>query len=114
MNAIFNDGETTTVICDDLVAVEKNGKISTSVVEGSVLASVLGEEAVEKRSMLMDCRPNCPEITESDDDLGIVELIGKETCAYLNGRLKVKGWKAKLAKMVAGKLCARAVAADQA
>ena len=41
-------------------------------------------------------------------------MIGKETCAYLNGRLKVKGWKAKLGKMIAGKLCARAVAADQA
>ena len=51
VNAVVVNGETTTVICDDLVAVQKNGETSMSVTEGSVLASVLGEESVEKRSM---------------------------------------------------------------
>merc|ERR1711871_1841516 len=53
INAVVVNGETTTVICDDLVAVQKDGATSMTVTEGSVLASVLGaEESVEKRSVL--------------------------------------------------------------
>ena len=53
VNAVVVNGETTTVICDDLVAVQKNGETSATVTEGSVLASVLGaEESVEKRNVV--------------------------------------------------------------
>ena len=50
VNAVVVNGETTTVICDDLVAVQKNGQMTVSVTEGSVLESVLGEETVQKRA----------------------------------------------------------------
>ena len=50
VNAVVVNGETTTIICDDLVAVQNNGATSITVSEGSVLASILGEESVEKRS----------------------------------------------------------------
>ena len=109
VNAVVVNGETTTVICDDLVAVEENGKTSMTFAEGSVLASVLGaEEAVEKRSTLAFCEPNCPEgpaplITQEK----AVGFLGSEYCAYMSGRAKVKGWKAKLAKMIVTKICAR-------
>ena len=113
VNAVVVNGETTTVICDDLVAVEENGKTSMTFAEGSVLASVVGEEAVEKRSTLANCLPNCPEgpaplITQEK----AVGFLGSEYCAYMSGRAKVKGWKAKLAKMVLTKLCARAAKAS--
>ena len=49
VNSVVVNGETTTVICDDLIAVEKNGKTTLTVTKGSVLASVLGVQSVEKR-----------------------------------------------------------------
>merc|ERR1711871_785685 len=54
INAVVINGESTTVICDDLVAVQENGETKFSVTEGSVLASVVVDETVEKRNL------NCP------------------------------------------------------
>ena len=51
VNGVVVNGETTTVICDDLIAVQNNGEITMSVAEESVLASVMGEESVESRSV---------------------------------------------------------------
>ena len=90
VNAVVVNGETTTVICDDLVAVQQNGEISTTVAEGSVLASVLGEESVAKRSMNMMCDGPCPELKkEEKDPYRHIKAVGKEFC--MRGAKKVKG-----------------------
>ena len=53
VNAVVVQGETTTIVCDDLVQVLTDGAMTSfSVTEGSVLASVLTDvDAVEKRTM---------------------------------------------------------------
>ena len=51
VNGVVVNGETTTLICDDLVAKIENGVTTLTVAEGSVLASVMGED-VEKRNAL--------------------------------------------------------------
>ena len=53
VNAVVVQGETTTIVCDELVQVLTDGAMTSfSVTEGSVLAGVLADvEAVEKRSV---------------------------------------------------------------
>ena len=51
VNAVVINGETTTFICDDLIAVQKNGETLQLVTEGSVLASVVEVESIEKRNL---------------------------------------------------------------
>ena len=51
INARVYDNAVDTIICDDLMIVRENGQVTVSVVEGSILNSVLGGEAVETRNM---------------------------------------------------------------
>ena len=54
VNTVVIQGSTKTVICDDLVMVQKAGAKDTfTVTEGSVLESALGDAAVEKRNLNM-------------------------------------------------------------
>ena len=91
VNAVVINGEAKTVICDDAVVVQENGETSTTVAEGSVLASVLGaEESVDKRSMNMMCDGSCPELKkEEKDPYRHIKAVGKEFC--MRGAKKVKG-----------------------
>ena len=50
VNAIVINGESKTVICDDLVVVEKDGETEMAVAKDSILASIVGA-GVEKRSL---------------------------------------------------------------
>ena len=50
VNAVVVQGETTTIICDDLVQVEESGDLKYGIREGSALESVLGGET-EKRNL---------------------------------------------------------------
>ena len=59
VNAVVVNGETTTVLCDDVVVVQKDGETQLNVMKDSVVETLLGElidEAVAKRSL--DC-PQC-------------------------------------------------------
>ena len=50
VNAVVVQGETTTIICDDLVQVEESGDLKYGIREGSALASILSGD-VEKRNL---------------------------------------------------------------
>ena len=103
VNAVVVNGETTTLICDDLVAVQKNGETSTSVAEGSVLASILGEEAFEKRRLnfMPHQQPTVEKEPMSDEVVAelaicaaapIACLVGKGTQALVTGFIGFKRW----------------------
>ena len=102
VNAVVVNGETTTLICDDLVAVQKNGETSMTVAEGSVLASVLGAEESDEKRRLNMMPQEAPKKKPMSDDVAaeliicalaaVGCLVGKSLQIGLTSFIKFNRW----------------------
>ena len=93
INAVVVNGETTTVICDDLVAVQKNSEMMSYIAEGSVLASLAeGEGDVEdsKRNLQL---LSVVKFAVSEAGLHTQCAIAGGLAFAKFGMMSVSGWK---------------------